>query len=112
MSEKNIEECRNYTPWLIITITISEPVIELVIEPLSEPISEPVSESISEPVSEPICEHEWKFSMLESDWLIPNHPILKAKFGLITVLLNRSTYHKCQDLPTNLSPNIMGTPHQ
>ena len=80
---KNIEECKNYECWLLICITIIEPVIERigesisepvsesisepVSEPISESISEPVSESISEPVSEPICKHEWKFSMLEPD---------------------------------------------
>ena len=39
---KNIEEYKNYTCWIIITITISEPAIEQVIEPLSESISEPL----------------------------------------------------------------------
>ena len=35
-----------------------------------------------------------EISKLESDWLIPHHTILNAKFLPISVLLNMSTYHK------------------
>ena len=45
-------------------------------------------------------------SMLESDWLTPHHPILNAKFPPITVLLNRSTYHKSAQCSPPPCPQI------
>ena len=34
--------------------------------------------------------------MLESDWLAPHHPILNAKFSVITVFLSKSTYQSAK----------------
>ena len=52
---------------------------------------------------------QMEISMLESDWIAPNDPVLNANFLPITALLSRST---CQGLPSTLSPNLIRTPNK
>ena len=62
-------------------------------KPFPEPFPKPFPKLSPKPFPE-LFPEPMETSMLESDWLTPHHPILNAKFPPITVLLNRSTYHK------------------
>ena len=51
-----------------------------------------------------------EISILQSDWLAPDHPILNAKFPPITALLNRPTYHESAKVTPSPCPQILSTP--
>ena len=85
---KNIEECKNYTCWLVFVYHPQQ-----LLEQLPEQLPKPI-----------------EISMLESYWLAPLHPILNAKFSPITAFLNRSTYHKSTKGSPPPCPQILWAP--
>ena len=86
--QKNIEECKNYTCWLVFIYCPQ-------VFPKQLPKQLPESMEIS---------------MLESYWLAPLHPILNAKFSPITIFVNRSTYHKSAKGSPPPCPQILWAP--
>ena len=51
-----------------------------------------------------------EISILQSDWLVPHHPIPNTKFLPITAFLNRSTYHKSAKGSPQPCPQILWVP--
>ena len=85
------------------------PITKLFSKPFPKPFPKPFLKPFPAAFPKPFPKI-MEVSMLEYDWLAVHHAIPKAKFPLITALLNRSTYYRSAKGLHHLVPKSYGRP--